>query len=92
MLNSIAKSFFDLIKQGDIDKILSEREKLGIDLSTLRDETYQHNALFYVGQIKDTANAIRLTRIFIEDMGVSPNSVDLLKQTPLYYAAREGNN
>jgi len=37
-MQSITKSFFELIKKGDIDSVLQEREKSGIDVVTIVDE------------------------------------------------------
>jgi hypothetical protein len=37
-MQALVKNFFDTIKKGDIDLVLAERNKLGIDVSTLVDE------------------------------------------------------
>jgi ankyrin repeat protein len=88
---ALLKNFFDIIKRGDIDQVLAERNKLGIDLANLVDEAnYKQNCIFYATVIKDENAAIEMAKIFV-GMGVKPNQTDTLNQTPLYYAARDGH-
>lgn len=72
------KNFFDTIKKGDIDQVLAERNKLGIDVSNLVDEAnFKQNPTFSVTVIKDENVSIEMARILIE-MGVKPNMPDSL--------------
>ena len=87
---ALLKNFFETIKRGDIDQVLAERQKLGLDLATLVDEAnYKQNPIFYATVIRDENQALEMCRIFTE-MGVRPNQNDTLNQTPLYYSSRDG--
>jgi hypothetical protein len=75
---NLLKNFFEIIKKGDIDQVLAERNKLGIDLANLVDEAnYKQNCIFYSTVIKDENAAIEMAKIFAE-MGVRPSQVDTL--------------
>lgn len=70
--------------------MLAERNKIGIDVSTLVDEAnFKQNPIFSAAVIKDENAAIEMAKILTE-MGVKPNMPDSLNQTALYYASREG--
>ena len=72
------KNFFDTIKKGDIDQVLADRNKLGIDVATLFDEAnYKQNPIFSATVIKDENKALEMCKIFYE-MGVKPSLPDLL--------------
>lgn len=91
-MNQITKDFFELIKKGDLDQVILEREKLALDLTQLVDENNQRqNVMFSASQVKDDEMALRLVRYFHE-LGVSCNQPDSLNQTALYFASREGLN
>lgn len=70
---ALLKNFFEIIKKGDIDQVLAERNKLGIDMANLVDEAnYRQNPIFYSTVIKDENASIEMAKIFT-DMGVKPN-------------------
>jgi ankyrin repeat protein len=37
-MQTLVKNFFDTIKKGDLDSVIQERNKLGIDVANLLDE------------------------------------------------------
>lgn len=39
-MQNLVKNFFETIKKGDIDQVIAERNKLGIDVSNLYDGEY----------------------------------------------------
>lgn len=46
-MQNIWKNFFETIKRGDIDAVMSEREKYNIDIKSITDENqYKQNPLF----------------------------------------------
>lgn len=45
--------------------------------------------MFSAACIKDETAAINMLKLFME-MGVNPNSIDALLQTPIFYAAKGG--
>jgi ankyrin repeat protein len=47
--------------------------------------------MFSAAIIKDENSSLQMVKVFTE-MGVKPNFLDSLNQTPLFYAAREGHN
>jgi hypothetical protein len=90
-MQSLIKNFFETIKKGDVEQVIQERNKLGIDVATLVDEGFKQTPVFSAAVIKDENASLEMMKIF-RDMGVNPAQPDLLNQTSLFYASREGHN
>ena len=46
-MQALIKNFFEIIKKGDLEQVIQERNKLGIDVATLVDETaYKQTPIF----------------------------------------------
>ena len=65
----------------------------GIDIANLTDEAknFSQTPIFFAAIINNHDTALKMCHLLIE-MGVNPIKEDLLKQSPLFYAVREGNN
>lgn len=65
----------------------------GIDMRSLKDEAknFEQTPIFSACVIHDPEQAFKMIQL-LTDMGVDPKQQDMLKQTPLFYASREGNN
>ena len=92
--HALAKHLLELIRKGDFEAMRAEAERLGngqpsLVLPYLRDDKYNHNAIFYATLIKEDGVQLRTVEYLIEN-GVDANQVDNLNQTALYYASREG--
>ena len=53
------------MKKGDVEVLKEEQQKIGINIATLLDEGYKHNAIFYGCQVKDEDQAIRMIQYLI---------------------------
>lgn len=62
-----------------------------LDVTKIVDDTYRHTCLFYAVLIKDLDAAYQVLKMFI-DKGVLATYTDVLGQTVLYYASREGKS
>jgi len=72
-MQALVKNFFETIKKGDIESVLNERNKLGIDVTNLVDESsFKQNPIFSAAVIKDENAAVEMGRI-LTDMGVKAN-------------------
>ena len=58
-------------------------------MAKLFDSQHQ-NAIFKACIVKQEHKSYELTRLLTAH-GANPNHIDTLKQTPLYYASREGH-
>jgi ankyrin repeat protein len=58
-MQTLVKNFFDTIKKGDLDSVIQERNKLGIDVANLLDEnTWKQNVMFSAAIIKDENSSL----------------------------------
>jgi hypothetical protein len=58
-MQTFVKNFLELVKKGDIDQVLQERNRSGIDVATLVDEAnFKQTPMFSVGLIPDDNLAI----------------------------------
>ena len=82
---------FDKIKKGDIDDVVSMIKDYNIDVATLIDEqkNFSQSVVFSACVVKNEETSIKMCQVLI-DMGADPAREDDLKQSPLFYAAREG--
>jgi ankyrin repeat protein len=82
----------ELVKKGDIDQVLFERNRSGIDIGTLVDDAnFKQTPLFSAALVPDDSHSLQMARA-LKDMGVNPTQPDTLNQTTMYYASREGKN
>jgi Bromodomain/Ankyrin repeats (3 copies) len=79
-----------LIKRGDIDQVVAEIERSGVERSQLNDDAnFKQHLIFTCSVIPDDSLATKMGNV-LKKMGINPGQVDTLSQTPLYYACREG--
>lgn len=64
-----------------------------IDVVNLIDEpkNFSQTPIFSACIVQDHNLAFRMIKALV-DLGIDPTKEDSLKQTPLFYACREGNN
>ena len=64
-----------------------------IDVKQLVSEAknFSQTPIFHACIIKDQDLAFKMLKVLVE-LGIDPVKEDLLKQTPLFYASREGNS
>ena len=64
-----------------------------IDVASIMDEqrNFCQTLAFSACIVPDKDTAFSMLKALVEDFGVDPMKEDTLKQTPLFYAAREGN-
>ena len=64
-----------------------------IDVASILDEqkAFYQTLAFSACIVPDKELAFEMIRMLVVDFGVNPTKADTLKQTPLFYAAREGN-
>ena len=85
----LISDFFSLVKTGNIDEIVGFIRQYNLDITKVVDNDFKHTCLFYAVLIKDKDNALKVMKFFL-DRGVAPTYTDILKQTVLFYVAREG--
>jgi ankyrin repeat protein len=89
-MQTLIKGFFDLIKTGDIDSVVSEMERNGIDVVSIVDNIFESNVISSACTIKNEDSSLKMVKLFLQ-LGVKVNQSDKLTQTPLFYAAKEGH-
>lgn len=87
----LVKPLFDKIESGNLEQVRHEVAQLNVEVSNMYDMPYYQNALFKAIMIANEGPAFDMVRFLVE-AGCKSNYVDYLKQTPLYYAAREGKS
>ena len=86
------RTLFDKVKKGEVDEVVRMIQTHNIDCSTVIDEAknFSQTPIFSACIIPDHDLAFRMINVLVE-LGIDPVKEDSLKQTPLFYAAREGN-
>ena len=86
------RTLFDKVKKGEVDEIIRMVRTHNIDVTTVIDEAknFSQTPIFSACIIADHDLAFRMINVLVE-LGIDPLKEDSLKQTPLFYAAREGN-
>lgn len=60
-MQNLVKSFLELVQKGDIDAVMQERERQGIDVATLADEAnFKQGVMFSAAVIKDEQNSLKM--------------------------------
>ena len=92
-MNPIHKQIFDKVKKGEVDEVIRIIRESNIDVTQIQDEAknFNQSPMFAASVISDKEVAFKMIKVLI-DLGISPLKEDSLKQTPLFYAAREGFN
>eukprot|EP00831_Metopus_contortus_P049723 TRINITY_DN4130_c0_g1_i4.p1 TRINITY_DN4130_c0_g1~~TRINITY_DN4130_c0_g1_i4.p1 ORF type:complete len:467 (-),score=54.60 TRINITY_DN4130_c0_g1_i4:135-1535(-) len=85
----ITNDFLNIVKNGNLQEISMFISQYNLDVSKLVDNNFRHTCLFYAALIRDPNNSLSVMKFFIEK-GVSAVYTDILNQTVLFYAAREG--
>jgi len=89
---SLKKQVFDLVKKGEVDELIRLVRETGIELCNLIEDqkNFFQTPMFFATIIPNHDVAFKMCQVLIE-MGVNPLKEDYLKQSPLFYASREGN-
>ena len=87
------KQLFDKVRGGDVDDVVRMVREFNIDVSSVVDEAknFHQHLVFTACVIKDVETSLKMIKVLIE-LGVDPKKEDSLKQTPIFYASREGLN
>ena len=90
--SDIIKTFYEKVKKGEVDEVVNMAHEMGIKVSNLTDEqkNFSQTPIFSGCIVKDKDTAYKMVQVLI-DLGCNTQREDDLKQTPLYYAVREGN-
>ena len=83
---------YQKVKKGEVDEVLRMIRDFNIDCSSVVDEAknFLQTPIFSACIVPDHELAFKMIKVLIEQ-GISPTKEDQLKQTPLFYACREGN-
>ena len=89
----IVKQLFEKVKKGDVEDVVQMVREYGLDIANLIDEAknFSQTPIFSACVVKGEENSLKMVEVLIS-LGCDPNREDDLKQIPLFYAAREGNN
>ncbi len=72
------RHFLDLVKEGNIDQIVQERQVRGYDIGSLLDEAnYKQTPMFSTSLIKSDDLAVRTAQV-LRDLGVRSDQPDTL--------------
>ena len=87
------KQLFDKVRGGDVDDVVRMVREFNIDVSSVVGEAknFHQHLVFTACVIKDVETSLKMIKVLIE-LGVDPKKEDSLKQTPIFYASREGLN
>lgn len=91
--NPLHRALFEKVKRGEVDEVIKLVQESNLDLTSLVDEpkNFSQTPIFSACIIPDKDLSLRMIKVLV-DFGVDPKREDSLKQTPLFYIAREGNN
>lgn len=89
----ICKIMIEAVRSGDLNRFNIERSNYHVELRDIISDpaSFSQNLLFAATAIPDEDAALRIIEILIES-GVDLQQKDSLKQTPLYYCARDGKS
>lgn len=88
--NAVQKLIIDKLKGGDEFQFYQELKMHNAEVRDIYEQnTFNQNLLFSAIHIKDEDLSIMMLQKLIQQ-GCDPKEKDNLKQTPLYYAARDG--
>jgi ankyrin repeat protein len=87
------KVIFDKVERGEVDEVIRLVRESAIDIKLLISEpkNFSQTPVFHACVNTDHETAFKMIKVLIE-LGIDPLKEDLLKQTPLFYAARQGNS
>lgn len=86
------KALFDKVKRGEVEEVIRMVRESNIDCANLVDETknFSQTPIFSACIVPDKELAFKMIKVLVE-LGMDPIKEDSLKQTPIFYASREGN-
>ena len=92
IVNPLHRALFEKVKRGEVDGVTQLVQESNIDIANLVDEpkNFSQTPIFSACIIPDKELALRMIKMLV-NFGVDPKREDSLKQTPLFYIAREGN-
>lgn len=77
-MQQYVKQFLELVKEGNIDQVLQERQQRGYDIGQLLDEAnYKQTPMFSTSLIKSDDQAVRMAKV-LKELGVKPEQPDNL--------------
>jgi ankyrin repeat protein len=86
----VARQIIEAVRSGDIERFQREQRMYTVEARDVVDENqYFQSLLFTATTINDQDKSIKMLSYLIEN-GVDPMQRDNLKQTPVFYAARDG--
>lgn len=57
---NLTKNLFEMVKRGDIKALQEELDRHGMTISSLIDDGYRHNAMFYASLIKEEEKSLAM--------------------------------
>ena len=86
------RTLFEKVKRGEVEEVIRMIRESNIDCANLVDEpkNFSQTPIFSACIVPDKELAFKMIKVLTE-MGMDPIKEDSLKQTPLFYASREGN-
>ena len=92
-LSSEHKQLFEKVKRGEVEEVARMVRDFNIDVTVVIDEKdkFCQTPIFAAATISNHEQSFRMIKL-LSEMGVNPCTDDALKQTPIFYACREGNN
>ena len=82
---------FEKVRHGEIDEVVRMVQESNIDVTSVVDEAKNFNQtlIFTACVIRDPELSLKMIRMLVS-LGLEPTKEDTLKQSPLFYASREG--
>ena len=92
-ISPLHKVIFDKVKRGEVDEVIRLVRDSSIDVKQVLDEpkNFSQTPIFHACIFPDKDHAFKMLKVLIE-LGMDPIKEDSLKQTPIFYASREGNS
>ena len=92
-LNPLHKTLFEKVKKGLLDEVRQLITESNVDVRCVIDEpkNFSQTLIFSACVVPDHQKAVAMVKM-LTSMGVDGAKEDSLKQTPIFYASREGKN
>lgn len=91
---AVQRALFSMVKRGQVQEFRTLVTQENLDVASMVDEpkNFSQTLAFSACIVPDKDIAFEMLRVLVEEFGVDPLKEDTLKQTPMFYAAREGNS
>ena len=92
-MSPLHKQVFEKVKKGEIDEVVRLVRENNLDINQVRDEqkNFYQSPMFAATVLSDKEQAFKMMQMLV-NLGLNPLNEDSLKQTPLFYACRDGFN